>query len=107
MSRASEWFFNCRTDQRRRSGRRAFITGLVSDRTGERRLRVADEGRGRMLAQVIAVEQRGTERPFVSLDDLERLAADDASSLPRVLVELRRVFDGWEDRTGGVYVHKG
>ena len=68
---------------------------------------MADEGGGRMLAQVIAVEQRGMERPFVSLDDLERLATEDATSLPRVLAQLRMVFDGWEDRTGGVYVHKG
>jgi hypothetical protein len=60
-----------------------------------------------MLAQVIAVEQRGMERPFVSLDDLERLAAEDATSLPRVLGQLRMVFESWEDRTGGVYVRKG
>jgi hypothetical protein len=44
---------------------------------------MAEEGGGRRLAQVIAVEQRGMERPFVSLDDLERLAAEDATSLPR------------------------
>jgi len=53
------------------------------------------------LAQVVAVEQRGVERPFISLDNLERIAAHDPARLPTVLVQLRAVFDGWHDRTGG------
>jgi hypothetical protein len=55
------------------------------------------------VAQVIAVEQGGMQRPFVSLDDLERL---DPASLRHFRAQLRKVFDGWQDRTGGVYVHK-
>jgi hypothetical protein len=41
---------------------------------------------------------------FVSLDDLERLAAEYPTELPTVLVQLLRVFNGWQDRTGGVNV---
>jgi hypothetical protein len=55
---------------------------------------------------VIAVEQEGQQRAFVALDDLERLTAEDAEALPEVLAILRRVYDGWIDRTGGVYVNK-
>jgi hypothetical protein len=61
---------------------------------------------GRRLAQVIAVEQEGRQRAFVALDDLERLAADDPGELSHILAQLRRVFEGWTNRTGGVYVHK-
>jgi hypothetical protein len=46
------------------------------------------------------------ERPFVSLDDLERLAADDPASLPAILVQVRTAFEDWINRTGGVYVNK-
>jgi hypothetical protein len=63
------------------------------------------ERRG-LLAQVVAVEQRGVERPFVSLDDLELLSEQDPASLPTVLAQLRAVFESWHDRTGGVYVNK-
>lgn len=58
------------------------------------------------IGQVIAVEQEGEQRPFVSLDDLERWVAEDPSKLPGVLKVLRAVFDGWQDRTGGVYINK-
>jgi hypothetical protein len=61
---------------------------------------------GKALAQVIAVEQEGRQRAFVALDDLERLAANDPGGLPHTLALLRRVFEGWTNRTGGVYVHK-
>jgi hypothetical protein len=60
----------------------------------------------RNLAQVIAVEQRGQERAFVALDDLERLAAENAASLPDTLARLRRVYDKWTNRAGGVYINK-
>jgi hypothetical protein len=40
---------------------------------------------GEWSAQVIAVEQRGEQRAFVSLDDLERLATEDPASLPKIL----------------------
>lgn len=66
---------------------------------------MAEEREG-WVAQVVAVEQRGQERAFVSLDDLERLAAEDPATLPKVLVLLRTVFDRWHPRTGGVYVNK-
>jgi hypothetical protein len=66
---------------------------------------VSDEPK-QELAQVIAVEQRGQERAFVALDDLERLAAEDAASLPKTVSLLRRVYENWTDRTGGVYVNK-
>jgi hypothetical protein len=58
------------------------------------------------IAQVIAVEQRGGERAFVALDDIERLAADDLAGLPDTLALLRRVYEEWTDRTGGVYVNQ-
>lgn len=58
------------------------------------------------VGQVIAVEQKGEQRPFVSLDDLERWAGEDPSKLPEVLRTLRTVYDGWQDRTGGVYINK-
>jgi hypothetical protein len=58
------------------------------------------------LAQVVAVEHRGEQRPFVSLDDLERLATQDPASLPKILGQLRAVWDSWHDSTGGVYVNK-
>jgi hypothetical protein len=67
---------------------------------------VERSGRWRSLAQVVAVEQRGDQRAFVSLDDLERLVTEDPASLPEVLGQLRVVFEGWNDRTGGIYVHK-
>jgi hypothetical protein len=56
--------------------------------------------------QVIAVEQEGHQRPFVSLDDLERWAAKDSSRIPDVLRMLRAVYDSRQDRTGGVYINK-
>ena len=58
------------------------------------------------VGQVIAVEQEGEQRAFVSLDHLERWVAEDPSSLPRVLKVLRAVYDSWQDRTGGVYINK-
>jgi hypothetical protein len=58
---------------------------------------------GPWAAQVIAVEQKGVERPFVSLDDLERLTREDLARLRTILGELRAVFEGWHDRTGAVY----
>ena len=58
------------------------------------------------LGQVIAVEQRGVERPFVSLDGLERIMAIDPSALQENLRVARVVFDRWHNRTGGVYVNK-
>jgi hypothetical protein len=62
------------------------------------------EGEGH-IGQVIAVEQEG-ERPFVSLDDLERWVVKDPSKLQGVLKMLRVVYDSWQDRTGGVYINK-
>jgi hypothetical protein len=59
------------------------------------------DGEG-FIGQVIAVEQKGEKRPFVSLDDLERWGAEDPSKLPDVLRMLRTVYDSWQDRTGGV-----
>jgi hypothetical protein len=61
---------------------------------------------GRSLAQVVAVERGGEQRAFVSLDDLERLATEDPASLPKILGQLRTVFESWHDRTGGIYVNK-
>jgi hypothetical protein len=58
------------------------------------------------VGQVIAVEQEGEQRPFVSLDDLERWAAQNPSKLPDVLRMFRTVYDSWQDRTGGVYINK-
>jgi hypothetical protein len=58
------------------------------------------------IGQVIAVEQERDQRPFVSLDDLERWVVEDSSKLPGVLSTLRVVYDTWEDRTGGVYINK-
>ena len=58
------------------------------------------------MAQVVAVEQRGTQRAFVSLDDLERLAAEDPATLTTILGQLRTGFESWHDRTEGVYVPK-
>jgi hypothetical protein len=60
---------------------------------------------GGFIGQVIAVEQKGEQRAFVSLDDLERWATEDASKLPDVLRLFRTVYEDWEDRTGGIYVN--
>ena len=58
------------------------------------------------IGQVIAVEQGGELRPFVSLVDLERWAATDPSKIQEVLRIHQTVYDGWQDKTGGVYVNK-
>lgn len=58
------------------------------------------------IGQVIAVEQEGEQRPFVSLNDLERWVVEDPSKLSGVLRTLRAVYDSWQDRTGGVYINK-
>jgi len=57
------------------------------------------------LAQVVAVEQGGEQRAFVSLDHLERLAKGDLTRLARILDQLRSIFESWQDRTSGVYVN--
>jgi hypothetical protein len=59
---------------------------------------------GKALGQVICVEQRGELRPFVSLDDLERLAADDAAWLMKALQAARIVFESVKERPGVIYV---
>jgi hypothetical protein len=61
---------------------------------------------GRTLAQVVPLEQRGELRPFVSLDDLERLAADDPAWLTKALEYSRAVFESIKDRPGVIYVLK-
>lgn len=66
---------------------------------------VAFDVRGH-IGRVVAVEHNGEERPFVSLGDMERWAAEDPSKLPDVLRILRTVYDSWVDRTGGVYINK-
>jgi hypothetical protein len=58
------------------------------------------------FAQVIAVEQSGQERAFVALDDLERLVAQEPEHLTDALALLRQLYEGWTNRTGGVYVNK-
>jgi hypothetical protein len=63
-------------------------------------------GEGRYLARFVAVEEAGGQRPFVSLDDLERLASEDPASLSKVLGQLRLAFEAWHDRTGGVFIRK-
>ena len=59
---------------------------------------------GKVLGQVICVEQRGELRPFVSLDDLERLACDDAAWLMKSLEAARTVFESVKDQPAVVYV---
>ena len=59
---------------------------------------------GKALGQVICVEQGGELRPFVSLDDLERLAPDDAAWLMKSLEASRRVFESVKERPAVVYV---
>jgi hypothetical protein len=57
------------------------------------------------LGQVIAVEQRGRLRPFVALDALERLVAEDPSIVPRLLRVYRTVWeDSCEQAESAVYV---
>ena len=68
---------------------------------------MAGRGSVRWLAQVIAVKQRSEPRPFVSLDDLERLAAEDPASLTKMLGQLRTVFESFKNRPGVIYVLKG
>jgi hypothetical protein len=60
----------------------------------------------RALAQVLAVEQRDELRAFVSLDDLERLAAEDPSDLPKVFGQLRTVYESFRERPGVIYTIK-
>jgi hypothetical protein len=57
-------------------------------------------------AQVVAIENEGAQRAFVSLDDLERIATKNPAILGTVLQKLRVVFESWRDRSGGVYVRK-
>jgi hypothetical protein len=57
-------------------------------------------------AQVVAIENEGEQRAFVSLDDLERIATDKPAILGTVLRQLRVVFESWHNRSGGVYVRK-
>ena len=61
-------------------------------------------GEGGFGWQVIAVEKGGTVRPFVSLDDLERIAADDPALVMKTLVYSRRVWESIKDRPTVVYV---
>jgi hypothetical protein len=63
-------------------------------------------GQGRYLARFVAVEEAGEQRPFVSLDDLERLVSEDPASLSKVLGQLRLAFEAWHDRSGGVFIRK-
>jgi hypothetical protein len=56
------------------------------------------------LGQIVCVEQEGKLRPFVSLDDLERLAADDPAWLMKSLEAARTVFESIKDRPGVIYV---
>jgi hypothetical protein len=65
---------------------------------------MAGRNGGRSLAQVVAVEQRSELRAFVSLDDLERLAAEDPASPTKILGQLRTAFESFEDRPSVVYV---
>jgi hypothetical protein len=53
---------------------------------------------GALAWQVIPVEQGDTLRPFISLDDLERIAANDPASVTKVLGYARRVWDSTKDR---------
>lgn len=64
------------------------------------------EGSGRELAHVVPLEQEGRLRAFVSLDDLERLAADDPAWLMKALEYSRTIFESIKDRPGVVYVLK-
>ena len=65
---------------------------------------VSHEGDVRVLAQVIPVNQRGELRPFVSLDDLERIAADDPTWVSKTLVYSRRVWESIGDHPTLKYV---
>jgi hypothetical protein len=67
---------------------------------------VAGGSGGRALGQVVCVEQGGKLRPFMSLDDLERLAADDPAWLMKSLEAARTVFESIKDRPGVIYVLK-
>jgi hypothetical protein len=58
------------------------------------------------LGQVILVEQRGEQRPFVASDALERLVTEDPRMLPTVLRGYRAVLDPWDDGTPGLRLHK-
>jgi hypothetical protein len=53
---------------------------------------------------MIAVEENEVRRPYVALDDLERLAADEALDLGTIFDQLRVVFDSWRPRTSDVFV---
>lgn len=64
---------------------------------------MADAGGEKALAQVICVEQAGSLRPFVSLDDLERLAADDVAFL-KSIEAAHIVFESIKERPGVTYV---
>ena len=59
---------------------------------------------GKALGQVICVEQEGELRPFVSLDDLEGLAAGDAAWLMKSLEAARMVFESIKERPTVTYV---
>jgi hypothetical protein len=67
---------------------------------------VAGGSGGKALGQVVCVEQEGKLRPFVSLDDLERLAADDSAWLMKSLEAARTVFESIKERPAVIYVLK-
>lgn len=58
----------------------------------------------RWLAQVVPVEQRGELRAFASLDDLERIAADDPAEVTSVLGQLRTAYESMGEDPAVVYV---
>src|SRR5262245_25320121 len=59
---------------------------------------------GALAWQVIPVEQGGTLRPFISLDDLERIATDDPASVMKVLGYARTVWESVKDHPPVAYV---
>jgi hypothetical protein len=61
---------------------------------------------GGWAAKMVAIEEAGEQKPFVALDDLERLAADETVRLALVFSQLRKVFESWEPRAGGVFIRK-
>ena len=64
---------------------------------------MVEEREGKALGQTICVEQSGVLRPFVSLDDLERLAADGDTWPAKGLEAARIVFESVKERPGVIY----
>jgi hypothetical protein len=51
-------------------------------------------------AHLVAIEEAGDQRAYVSLDDRKWLALDNSVDLGKVLGQLRTLFESWKIEPG-------